>query len=194
MHENHYRNAASRVRGCGRVIRLLTTHSAIGLVVSCGGAAPRAQAPAPAQQPADELTHTADGASARDASEQDAAEEMQSAPAAPYDGVESDEATIPEEHEQAKARRADMDKSIDGYDLPKSLAAIDVFEARLSATIELKEPACEQAETFRRAVCQLAERICALEQPLPSSVERHCVDSRARCANATSRYRAGCER
>jgi hypothetical protein len=103
---------------------------------------------------------------------------------------------VPEESRKDRAKSDDLADAgfAAGYSLPKALAAIERFDAQLSAAVALSAPNCPDAEGFRRSVCQLAERICVLEDDLPSSgQERHCGDSRARCVAATSRYRQSCQ-
>lgn len=185
-----------------RVFQALAALGSVGLVASCGASMPPAEAPAAAaEQPSDELTYSSEAAGESEGTVSDESPEQQSieaeaeaAPAVPDDlDMESGESLPPERKKRNKGWRANVEKSIEAYDLPKSLSAIDVYDRRLSATIELKAPDCEQAENFRRAVCQLAERICVLEQDLPTTVERHCADSRTRCVSAAKRYSATCE-
>ena len=151
---------------CRRILVALSTLSPLALTTHCGGTAvPEAQAPAPVTP---------------------------GPPAAP---PASNEATMDDagETERSEGRANGVNTPIESYDLPAALAALADFDARLSASIELSAPDCDQAEIFRRAVCQLAERICVLEEGLPSSVvARECGDSRARCVAATSRFRQSC--
>lgn len=170
------------------------------LVASCAGSAPEAKAPgSPASEniesPASGDT-SSDSSADADLSDVPGAEAAQSpAPEAPKSGYSYEPLeSSPAEERKRKARADDAKQKSEGkqYDVPTALADIDQYFAKLSAIVELSAPDCNRAETFRRAVCQLAERICVLEQDLPSTVERHCEDSRARCVAATSRYADTC--
>lgn len=64
----------------------------------------------------------------------------------------------------------------------------------LTSALALSIPDCDAAERHRQNVCSLAERICALERDLPSTTPHRCNDGQTRCADATNRYNAKCER
>lgn len=174
--------------------------TALGLA-HCGGSTPEAEAPAsvppntPEPAPASEAP-AAQGA-ALDEQERGNSDgsAVEASPAAQPPLFEDDKPSA----EAPRKERAKADDEPDvglarAYSLPKALAAIEHFDAQLSAAIAASTPDCPGAEGFRRTVCQLAERICTLENDLPSSgAERHCGDSRARCNAATSRYRQSCQ-
>lgn len=160
------------------------------LAVHCGSSAtPESQTPA---QP--EALEGSSDASERAAERQSSspADAEQPAPAAAPEFDADDLQDWDSQEDKKAVRRKNVVTA--QLDLPEALAALEDFDARLSATVELGTPDCAQAETFRSAVCQLAERICTLEGGLPSSVtERHCADSRGRCRAATERYRNTCQ-
>lgn len=180
---------------------LVLALAALGLP-QCGGSTPEAETPAsvppstPAPAPASEAP-AADGAALDEEERLDSNESaVEGAPAAPAPQFQDDTPRVEAPRkERAKADDEPADVGLAGsYSLPKALAAIEHFDAQLSAAIEASTPDCPGAEGFRRTVCQLAERICSLESDLPSSgAERHCGDSRARCSAATSRYRQSCQ-
>ena len=64
----------------------------------------------------------------------------------------------------------------------------------LTQAMQLQAPNCDQADTFRRRVCDLSERICKLEEESVSSAKRHCEDGRQRCADASRQYERRCSR
>jgi hypothetical protein len=83
--------------------------------------------------------------------------------------------------------------AIAGLDLQSALQLIESNAKALESSVSSGAPDCPGAEGYRKAVCELAERICALENELPSTTrDRHCGDSRARCGSASARYRAVC--
>lgn len=75
----------------------------------------------------------------------------------------------------------------------QSWSQLNVALGELESALSLAVPDCSAAERFRQNVCSLAERICTLEQDLPSTTPHNCVDGRKRCSDATSRYHGKCD-
>lgn len=76
----------------------------------------------------------------------------------------------------------------------QSWSQLNVAFGELESALALSVPDCGAAERFRQNVCTLAERICTLEQDLPSTTPHNCADGRKRCSDATSRYHGKCDR
>lgn len=76
----------------------------------------------------------------------------------------------------------------------QSWSQLNVAFGDLESALALSVPDCGAAERFRQNVCTLAERICTLEQDLPSTTPHNCEDGRKRCSDATSRYHGKCDR
>jgi hypothetical protein len=66
-------------------------------------------------------------------------------------------------------------------------------EQHLSESLALANPDCPKADSFRRAVCDLSERICELESELPDTTAGVCGDARSRCNAANASYRQHCK-
>jgi hypothetical protein len=66
-------------------------------------------------------------------------------------------------------------------------------EQALTRSLELANPDCPKADSFRRAVCDLSERICSLESELPDTTNGVCGDARSRCSKANTSYRQHCK-
>lgn len=75
----------------------------------------------------------------------------------------------------------------------QSWSQLNVAFGELESALALSVPDCGAAERFRQNVCTLAERICTLEQDLPSTTPHNCADGRKRCSDATSRYHGKCD-
>jgi hypothetical protein len=183
------------------------------LFTHCGGSSPEPRAPATEigphaeQSPEGEST----GAEALTADEeQSAPSRAEQSPLPKADEAPAAASPVPEaggpELERSPAKDNRGGASSDADDLAGSGSSAQVseihrafelqteFEWRFTKAIAVDAPNCELAETFRRSVCDLAERICALESKLPSSTrERYCGDSRARCSHASANYRQACQ-
>jgi type IV secretory pathway VirB10-like protein len=111
-------------------------------------------------------------------------EEQASQPARPAASKPKDKATL---DRSAKADEQNLSE------WSRSISLLEESFEQFENAIELAAPNCPAADKYRLTVCALADRICSLEEQVPTTTRRRCDDGKQRCAQAGQKYRARCD-
>lgn len=107
-------------------------------------------------------------------------------------GSEATEAPAPEEPSATAVEPLGPDASEAAHDAEYSRSEIHRMEVELAAHLEAEEVDCEDATEAREGICEVADRICAMDQS-DTDVAARCGAGNAECEEARTAVGGHCE-